>query len=91
VDLDRRTLGEAAPIVRGKYQTYSVIPSNFSPGFDDPIALDRVFLPRFSYLLDFLYFPTPEGYVAGEPLELRVTAPELEGAIFVRFTVAAAH
>jgi len=89
VDLDRRNLTEAAPIVLGKFQSLTRVPSNFSPGFDNPIALDRVFLPRFSYLLDFLYFPTPEGYVAGEPLELRVAAPELQDPIFVRFTVSA--
>ncbi len=87
VDLDRRSFTEAAPIVFGKYQAFARVPSNFSPGFDNPIALDRVFLPRFSYLLDFLYFPTPENYAAGEPLELRIAAPELQDAVFVRCTV----
>jgi hypothetical protein len=87
VDLDRRNFTEAAPIVLGKYQSFTRIPSNFSPGFDNSIALDRVFLPRFSFLLDFLYFPKPEGYAEGEPLELQLAAPELENVIFVRFTV----
>jgi hypothetical protein len=87
VDVDRRKFSEAAPIVTGKYQSFSRVPSNFSPGFDNAIALDRVFLPRYSYLLDFLYFPTPGGYAPGAPLELQVTAPELENPIFVRFTV----
>ncbi len=87
VDVDRRNFYEAAPIVLGKYQSYNAVPSNFSPGFDNPIALDRVSLPRFSYILDFLYFPTPLGFAEGEPLELLLSAPELENPVFVRFTV----
>ncbi len=90
VDVDRRNFTEAAPIVFGKFQSFIRVPSNFSPGFDDSIALDRVFLPRLSYVLDFLYFPKPEGYVQGEPLELDLAAPELENVVFVRFTVVGA-
>lgn len=86
-DLDRRNFTEATPIVLGKYQSYSLIRSNFTPGFDDSIAVDRVSLPRFSYLLDFLYFPRPPGFVEGEPLELLLSAPELGESVFVRFTV----
>lgn len=87
VDVDRRNFSEAAPIVLGKYQTYTAVPSNFSPGFDNPIGRDRVSLPRYAYILDFLYFPTPTGYADGEPLELLLSAPELENPVFVRFTV----
>lgn len=86
-DLDRRNFTEATAIVLGKYQSYSYIRSNFTPGFDNSIAIDRVALPRFSYLLDFLYFPTPPGFVEGEPLELLLSAPELGDPVFVRFTV----
>ena len=87
IDLDRERFTEAAPIVFGKYASYSHVPSNFSPGFDNSIALDHVFLPRYSYIVDFVYFPSPEGYTIGEPLELRVSAPELPDPVFVRFTV----
>lgn len=87
VDLDRRSFPEIEAIALAKYQSFSRIPSNFSPGFNNAIALDRVFLPRLAYMVDFLYFPTPEEYVPGEPLELRVAAPELENPAFVRFTV----
>jgi hypothetical protein len=86
-DLDRRNFSEATPIVLGKYQAYSYVRSNFTPGFDDSIAIDRIALPRFSYILDFVYFPKPPGFVEGEPLELLLSAPELENPVFVRFTV----
>ena len=87
IDLDRRRFTEAAPIVFGKYASYNRVPSNFSPAFDDPIALDRVFLPRYSYIVDFLYFPSMQPYKLGDPLELDVSAPELANPLFVRFTV----
>ncbi len=86
-DVDRRNFSEAAPIVLGKYQGFSYVRSNFTPGFDDSIAIDRIALPRFSYILDFVYFPTPPGFLEGEPLELLLSAPELENPVFVRFTV----
>lgn len=88
VDVDRRTFTEIAPILLSKYASYAQLPSNFSPGFDHGIARDRISLPRYAYVCDFLYFPTPEGYAHGEPLELQLTAPELGDAVFVRFTVA---
>jgi hypothetical protein len=91
VDLDRERFTEAAPIVFGKYPSYSHIPSNFSPGFSNAIARDRVFLPRFSYIVDFLYFPAPSSYTLGEPLELRVSAPELSDPVFIRFSVPASN
>jgi hypothetical protein len=86
-DVDRRNFAEAAPVALGKYQSFTLVPSNFSPGFDNPIALDRVSLPRFSYILDFLYFPKPPGLEPGQPMELLVAAPELEEAVFVRFSI----
>jgi hypothetical protein len=86
-DLDRRNFTEATSIVLGKYQSYSYVRSNFTPGFDNSIAIDRVALPRFSYLLDFLYFPKPPEFIEGEPLELLLSAPELGDPVFVRFTV----
>jgi hypothetical protein len=89
VDLDRERFTEAAPIVFGKYTSYSRVPSNFSPGFDNSIALDHVFLPRYSYIVDFIYFPSPAGYTIGEPLEVRVSAPELPDPVFIRFTIPA--
>jgi hypothetical protein len=91
VDLDRERFTEAAPIVFGKYASYTHVPSNFSPGFDNSIARDHVFLPRYSYIVDFVYFPSPEGYTNGEPLELRVSAPELPDPVFIRFTVPSSH
>jgi hypothetical protein len=85
-DVDRR-LAEAEPFVANRFSTYRRIPSNLTPGFDDPIGRDRLFIPRFGYILDFVYFPRPEGALVGQPLELFVTAPELPDPVFTRFAL----
>ena len=85
-DIDRR-LGDAGSFVNRRFASYEVVSSNFTPGFDRPIARDHIQLPRFSYLLDFLYFPRPEGDLAGRALELVMRAPELPDPVFVRFRV----
>lgn len=83
-DVDRR-LGEAAPFVAHRYASYRLVPSNLTPGFDAPIQRDRLFIPRFGYILDFIYFPRPDGDLAGRALELVLRAPELPDPVFVRF------
>ena len=85
-DIDRR-FGEIDVILRNKFARYDRVPSNFSPGFDAGIAVDHVSIPRFSYILDFLYFPRPEGRLEGATLELDLNAPELPDPVYVRFTV----
>jgi len=85
-DVDRR-LAEAAPFVRQRFATYRRVPSNMTPGFDAPIARERPFIPRFGYILDFIYFPRPDGNLVDAPLELVVQAPELPEPVFVRFTM----
>jgi hypothetical protein len=85
-DLDRR-FSEAAEAVAARFSTFSPVLSNFTPGFAAGIARDNVQLPRFSYLVDFLYFPRPEDAAAAQPLELHLAAPELEDPVFVRFRI----
>ena len=85
-DVDRR-YAEAAPFVKNRFPTYRLIPSNLSPGFDASIARNRLFIPRFGYVLDFLYFPRPDGDLTGRPLELIIRAPELSDPVFVRFVL----
>ena len=85
-DVDRR-LGEIEAIVQGRYQTYDRIPSNFAPGFDAPIAREEVALPRFSYLVDTLYFPNPAVPTPVGPFEILVRVAELPDPMVVRFFV----
>ena len=85
VDLDRR-LGEIGPAVRGRYQAYGRLPSTLTPSFDKPVPR-RLHLPRYTYVLDFLYFPRPAEGVGSGPFELFLDAPELPDPVFVRFEV----
>jgi hypothetical protein len=86
VDIDRR-LEEVAPTVRGTYQAYEEIPSSLTGSFDRPIV-QKMFLPKFSYMVDMIYFPTPAGGVKGKRFELFLNAPELQDPVFVKFEVA---
>jgi hypothetical protein len=86
VDVDRR-LGEIFQIMLGKFQTYSVVPSNFTPSFDFPTALRKPVLNRYTMIYDLLYFPRPENGTRGKRFELFMSAPELESPVFVQFRV----
>jgi hypothetical protein len=86
VDVDRR-LGEIFQVMLGKFQTYSIIQSNFTPSFDAPTLVPTAHLPRYSMIYDLLYFPEPEDGVRGRRFELFMSAPELEDPVFVQFQV----
>jgi hypothetical protein len=84
-DLDVR-LNEIAPVVRGRWQAFVQVPSNFTTTFNR--AMERnANMQRFSYILDYLYFPHPETPVKGHRFELWMRAPELADPVFVRFAV----
>ena len=85
IDLDRR-LEEVGPTVRGSFQAYEERPSSLTGSFDRPIV-QKMFLPKFSYMIDWIYFPTPAGGVRGKRFELFLEAPELQDPVFVRFEV----
>lgn len=92
LDLDRR-LQEIAEIVFNRYSAYTRYPSQFSPlrrGSSAPgtstLVRDAVYLPRYGYIIDMLYFPMPEGGIAsGRRFELFLDAPELEQPIYCTF------
>jgi len=86
VDLDRR-LEELGPLVRGSYLSYEQRPSALTGSFDKPIV-QKVFLPKFTFVVDTIYFPTPTTGVKGKKFELFLTAPELPDPVFVRFEIA---
>lgn len=91
LDWDRR-LGELQSITFNKFSALARYPSKFSPtemartSFQD-IVRDRVSLPRYGYIIDYIYFPKPETGIRGHTFELFLDAPELEDPAFVRFNV----
>jgi len=92
LDLDRTQLAELQSIIFNKFATYTRYPSKFSPTRQfnlggSNLVRDHVSLPKFGYLLDFLYFPAPQSGLLGHRFELFVTAPELEDPVFVKFEV----
>lgn len=84
--LDRR-LGEILDVVAGRFPTYERVPSNFTPGFDDPVARDPLVLPRFAWAYDIVYFPRPQEGVRSCMFTLLMTAKELPEPIVCRFRV----
>jgi hypothetical protein len=91
LDLDRN-LSELYEIVFNRFGAMTYYPSKFSPTRRPGVGAlgvvtDTVELPRYGYLLDVLYFPTPATGVKGHKFELTMTAPELADPIFVKFEV----
>lgn len=93
LDMDRR-LAELQEIVFNRFAAFTRYPSQFSPTREGPatprgstIVRDVTTLPKFGYLIDYLYFPRPEAGVMGSKLELTMAAPELDNPIYVRFVI----
>ena len=73
-----------------KFAAYQQYPSNFSPDQDWgrlQIVRDLVSLPKFGYMVDFIYFPEPPGGISGQRFELFLDSPSLEEPVFVKFEV----
>jgi len=93
LDLDRR-LQEIEGVTFNRFATYTIYPSKFSPTRRNPVrpgesslVRDSITVPKFGYLIDFLYFPRPTQGVMGRKFELFMSAPELEHPVFVKFEV----
>lgn len=89
LDLDRH-IAELRGIISNKFAAYQEYPSNFSPDQDWgrlEIVRDLVSLPKFGYMIDFIYFPEPPGGVRGQRFELFLDSPSLEEPVFVKFQV----
>jgi hypothetical protein len=92
LDLDR-DLEELNEIVFNRFGALTRYPSNFSPTHfavrqgQSRVVIDRVQVPKFGYILDMIYFPTPSTGLKGHTFELTMTAPELTAPIFVKFEV----
>jgi len=89
LDLDRH-IAELEGIIANKFAAYSQYPSNFSPDQDFgslAVVRDLVSLPKFGYMVDFIYFPEPPGGLRGQRFDLFLDSPSLEDPVFVKFEV----
>jgi len=93
LDLDRQSLAELANLVTNKFAAFRQYPSKLSPtrayrttGGTD-VVRDLVSLPKFGYMLDFIYFPQPKGGLKGHKFELFLDSPDLEDPVFLKFIV----
>ena len=92
LDLDRNALAELEGIIFNRFAAFTRYPSKFSPTRDvqfgrSSLVRDMISLPRFGYMLDFVYFPQPETGLMGKTFELHMDSENLEDAVFVKFLV----
>jgi hypothetical protein len=87
LDFDRN-LAELEGIVFNKFSAFTRYDSNFSPVREPGrVIVDKTHVPKFGYIIDFIYFPRPVTGIANQKFELFLDAPQLEDPVFVRFEV----
>ncbi len=75
-------------IFRSFFGGLSSVDSNFQPKRPGhSLVWDKVELPRTYFMIDVLYFQRPATGIKGKKFELRVSTPELEEPIQVRFMI----
>jgi hypothetical protein len=94
LDRDRTTLAELDGIVDQKFATFTQYPSRFSPSrtmsAGSNLVRDVVTIPKFGYMVDFIYFPKPATGMKDHRFELQMSSPVLppdNNPIFVKFMV----
>jgi hypothetical protein len=96
LDLDRDQLAELGSIVGSKFAAFTQYNSKFSPTRSAAMDLapggtktvrDMVSLPRYGYLIDYIYFPRPATGILDRRFELFVESQNLPDPVFVRFKV----
>jgi len=90
LERDRQTLAELMGIVDQRFATFTLYPSRLSPTRTGPVVRDQVTLPKFGYMVDFIYFPKPGTGVKDHKFELQMASPALpadNNPIFVKFMV----
>jgi len=92
LDLDTQRLAELDEIIFNRFAAFTRYPSKFSPTRTpvpgrSNIVRDLVSLPKFGYLVDYVYFPRPATGIKDHRFELFVDAPELVDPVFVKFEV----
>ena len=87
LDFDRN-LSELPGILFNKFAAFTRYDSNFSPErAAGRVVIDKTHVPRFGYIIDFIYFPKPVTGVLNQEFELFLDAPQLEDPVFVRFKI----
>jgi len=100
LDIDRQQ-AELEGIVYGRFVNFTRYAATFSPtpppeaGPGGAAALprppgvvqDRVSLPKWGYMIDFVYFPVPRSGLLDRKFELHMEATELPDPVFVKFAV----
>ena len=91
LDFDRN-LAELEGIVFNRFGAMPRYPSSFSPTRTgivgrSSLVRDLVALPKHGYLIDFLFFPTPQTGLRDQVFELFLDSPDLEDPVFVKFEV----
>ena len=87
LDFDRN-LAELEGIVVNKFSAFRRYISNFSPiQGTGRVIVDKTHVPKFGYIIDFIYFPRPVTGILNQKFELFLDAPQLEDPVFVRFEV----
>lgn len=92
LDLDRDQLAELRSITLNRFATFHQQASKFSPTRDVRddrlnVVRDRVALPKFAYIIDYIYFPKPPTGIKGHRFELFVESAQLPSPLFVKFRV----
>lgn len=85
-DTDRR-LARLLPVLAARWISYTPLRSNFSPGFFVPFEREEVFLARYTWIYDTLYFENPYDDLRGKRFELLLSARELENDIVLKFRI----
>ena len=100
LDVDRQQ-SELEGIVHGRFVNFTRYTATFSPtpppkpGGVVPdrvpgrggVVQDRVSLPKWGYMIDFIYFPVPRSGLLDRRFELHMEATELPDPVFVKFAV----
>ncbi len=90
LDWDRR-LSELPGIVDARFAAFTRYPSNFSPRRQairgSNVVRDSVSLPKFGYIVDYIYFPRPTTGVKNHRFEMFLQAPQLQDPVFVKFEI----
>jgi len=95
LDLDRTAFAELSGILTSKFATFQRYPSKLSPTRDllagqagvSTIVRDTVSLPKFSYFIDYVYFPKPSTGIKGHKFDLFLSSRTLPNPVFVKFAV----
>ena len=89
-NLDRRLLADRGAFAT-KFDFYTRFVTRFFPNPSGMgVVQDRIELPRGTYLEDLLYFPMPDGGIAGRRFDLFLDCKPLEDPVFVTFEIPAA-